>query len=305
MKTAKKAEPVEKMRNDAIDWLAVQIARPKRHIENRRLKRHVHGPLGSADELGLRSFLKRPEGSEFYLSFDSMKGLERFDRLLERSGLFKNIECTYTREKDPDTGKMRLEVTVTMEERELGQGQAKKLLKPLEKDLLEVARKEEEERKKARMPDEDDPLVEMLDEGIGDDPLAGATPVKMDMEKEEPGRTRAKKEPEVMPLPRSITDSDGDTVPLIPGKKARSRLEDAIENGKKFTFEVKGSSRMEKFLDREWLKRHGINPNRAKITKVGRRSWSITINGELSSEEAAKQEFERLVEEMKKASREA
>jgi hypothetical protein len=298
-KTApKKADPVETLRNDAIDWLAIQVARPESQIKNMRLKRHVHGPLGSASETALRSFLKRPDGGEFYLSFRSMRELERFDMLLEKSGLFENIECIFTKAKDPETGKTRLDVTVRLEKKELGMGEAKKLLGPKEEKLLGIARQEEAESRRSG-----DGFADVMEKALeSDDPLHGATPIRVETNGSG-GLARAEKEPDVSPLPQTITDSDGDRVPLIPGKNARKKLENAIENGERFSFEVNGASRAEKFLDRKWLEEHGIDPNRVKINKTGKRKWEITINAELSSEAAAKKEFERILENIKKGAR--
>ena len=169
---APKKASVETLRNDAIAWLAVQIARPPETIGNPRLRRHVQGPLGSANETSLRAFFKRGSGSEFYLTFDSMDELVKFDRLLEKSGLFTNIDCAFVKRDDG-----KLDVTVTLDPRELTLAEAKKLLGAKENTLLGIARNEGEGPREFKQG------MEYVGDIVKDslenyDPLGGGIPAK-------------------------------------------------------------------------------------------------------------------------------
>lgn len=310
-KTAPKSTPVERMRNDAIDWLAVQIARPKSQVENPRLRRHVQGPLGSTSEIALRSFLKRPEGGEFYLSFSSMAELEKFDRLLEKSGLFKNIECVFSKVRDPDTRKIELEVTVTLENRELGLADAKKLLEPKEEKLLGIAREEEAKRTEFRKGGmEEDVLLEMAEKGLSLDPLHGATPVKMEMEGEPAEKIKTpKKERELGFRGWYLSSSSGKKVPIFSknwdkNEEERKRLWGELVESGKCTFKV-NSRILRKFESERFreqflglLRNQGISDPRITI-----KGNSITIRRVVGSEAAAKEEYERILEGIKKGSR--
>ncbi len=172
-KTApKKTDSVETLRNDAIAWLALQIARPKEYVENPRLSRHIHGPLGSANEISLRAFFKRGSGSEFYLTFDSMDELVKFDRLLEKSGLFTNIDCSFVKRDDG-----KLDVTVTLDPRELTLAEAKKLLGAKENTLLGIARNEGEGPSEFRQGMEE--VGDIVEDSLENyDPLGGGIPAK-------------------------------------------------------------------------------------------------------------------------------
>jgi len=296
-KTApKKTVSVETLRNDAIDWLAFRLANGPEDV-HKRLGKHVRGPLGSANEVSLRSFFRRTGDSELYLTFDSKGELKKFDEMLTESGIFENIDCVYTTREDG-----KLDVTVTMDQRELNLAQAKKLLNAKEEKLLGIARKEKKKEVKEFTKDMDD-LAGIVEKAIeSNDPMQGAeetelrsTPVRTEGPKK---KLKVEKEPEVAPLPQSITDSEGDPVPLVPNKKVRKKLEKAIEDEEKFAFVVKGGSRMEKFLDESWLSRHGIDARRVDIEKKGKRSWKVTINGKMSSEEETRQRYESILREL-------
>lgn len=177
-KTApKKTTSVETLRNNAMDWLALQIARPGEYIENTRLKRHVQGPLGSANEVSLRAFFKRESGSELYITFDSMSELVKFDKLLTKSGLFENIDCAFVK---TDGGK--LDVTVTLDHRELTLAGAKKLLNATEKKLLEIARKESGGSSEFKKEADDDFAGLMDGDRLIDNPFAGSNMEKLSVE---------------------------------------------------------------------------------------------------------------------------
>ena|GEM_PF-3996604 len=241
-KTApKKTASVETLRNNAIAWLALQIARPKEHISNPRLKRHVHGPLGNANETSLRAFFKRGSKSELYLTFDSMNELVKFDRLLEKSGLFDNIDCAFVKN---DEGK--LDVTVTLDPRELTLAEAKKLLGAKEKKLLGIARDEGEgpSRFKKGMKDVEDIVKDSLENY---DPLGGGIPAKTD----DLGDLFASGKPVKMPKKKKeagfrgwyLSSSSGNKVPIFSNnweknEEKRKRLwSELVDNGE-CTFKV-------------------------------------------------------------------
>jgi hypothetical protein len=237
-KTApKKTDSVETLRNDAMEWLALQVARPKEQVDNPRLRRHVHGPLGSANETSLGAFFKRSGESELYITFDSMNELVKFDKLLTRSGLFENIDCVFVEKKNG-----KLDVTVTLDQKELTLEQAKNLLDEKEKKLLGIARNE------GKRPSEFsrgmDDLATIVENSLeSNDPLGGSIPEKTDEMFVTEKLEMPKKNEEAGFRGWYMSSSTGNKVPIFSNnwdknEEERKRLwGDLVDNGE-CTFKV-------------------------------------------------------------------
>ncbi len=280
----KKTASVETLRNNAMDWLAVQIARPREYVNSARLRRHVRGPLGSASEVSLRSFFKRAKDSEFYLTFDSMNELIKFDKLLTKSGLFKNVDCSFVK---TDDGK--LDVTVTLDHKELTLAQAKTLLSATEKKLLGVARKEGEGPNKFKqgMKEVGD-IVEDSLENL--DPLAGMKGDVLFVASGKPVKI-PKKKPGAGFKGWYLSSSSGNKVPIFSNnweknEDKRKRLWEDLVNTGECTFKV-NKRILRKFEDagfrEQFLGRmHGKDVPEPKLTIKGN---EITITREYTQKD--------------------
>lgn len=293
----KKTDEVTVERNKAIDLLVFQVTRTPEQVENARLQRHVFGILRPTMEGRLRNFLSEPENKSFDVTVTSWNDLIKLNNLLEKSGLFKSVDVAY--EQPNADGSYN--ATINVEPRPLNLEQAKRLLGPKEKKLFLLMKKEAAPKQVSEFKQ---PIK------LGTDPLAGFS---LDGEPAEGledlssgnlfGDSKAKTAPKkveepsqvvVTALPTTIRDTEGDKVPLIPNKKQRKEIQNAIDNGEQIVFKVRGSSRAKVFADESFLESHGIDPDRVHIEQTGKREWQVTLNGELSEDEELKRRYQSM-----------
>jgi|GEM_PF-3883465 len=298
----KKTEEITTHRDKAMDLLVFQITRNPDQVDAARLKRHVFGILRPTMQSRLKNFLENPENKSFELTVSSWDDLLKLNSLLEKSGLFKSVDLIYE-EQNADGS---YDATLDVVPKTLTLGAAKKLLSPKEKKLFALMKKEaapkavSEFKKPTKAKLGTDPLGD-FDIESGTTEEGGIEDLSTDTlfgeggsAKTAPKKVEEEAEVVVAMLPVTIRDSDGDKVPLIPNRKQRKKIQEAIDSGEEIVFKVRGSSRAKVFADEKFLEKHGIDPARVHLEQTGKREWQVTLNGELSEDEELKRRYESM-----------